>query len=153
MTRERERGMFRIYRCSVCKNIGYAQLENEDETSRCSLCQTIILHESGTIYATTLQEAQASVRELVIESQMSNAKQEGGGRGLGVKRRVFNIVESLIDMNRGRAVTLENVMKECNEAGIDLGRAMKFLDTLESEGAVRNDGVTVSLTKEAWSGV
>jgi hypothetical protein len=66
---------------------------------------------------------------------------------------VFNIVESLIDMNRGRAVSIENVMRECSEAGIDLGRAMKFLDSLESEGAIHNDGVTVSLAKEAWSDV
>jgi hypothetical protein len=101
----------------------------------------------------TVHEAQESVRELVIESQISKVKQGGNGRGLGVKKRVFNIVESLIDMNRGRAVTIENVMRECSEAGIDLGRALKFLDTLESEGAIQNDGVTVSLRKEAWSGV
>ena len=149
----RERGMFRIYRCSVCKNIGYAHVENENETSRCSLCQTIILHEPGTVYAVTLQEAQASVRELVIESQISKVNQGSNGRGLGVKRRVLNIVESLIDMNRGRAVSLEDVMRECNEAEIDIERAIKFLETLESEGAIRNDGVTVSLTKEALSGV
>jgi hypothetical protein len=149
----RERGMFRIYRCSVCKNIGYAHVENENETSRCSLCQTIILHESGTVYAVTLQEAEASVRELVVESQISRVKQGGNGRGLGVKRRVLNIVESLIDMNRGRAVSLEVVMRECNEAGIDMGRAIKFLEILESEGAIQNDGVTVSVTKEALSGV
>jgi hypothetical protein len=145
--------MFRIYRCSVCKNIGYAHVENENETSRCSLCQTIILHESGTVYAVTLQEAEASVRELVVESQISRVKQGGNGRGLGVKRRVLNIVESLIDMNRGRAVSLEVVMRECNEAGIDMGRAIKFLEILESEGAIQNDGVTVSVTKEALSGV
>ncbi|MFW9835403.1 MAG: hypothetical protein ACFFEK_15490 [Candidatus Thorarchaeota archaeon] len=149
----RERGMFRIYRCSVCKNIGYAHVENENETSRCSLCQTIILHEPGTVYAVTLQEAQATIRELVIESQSSKVKLGGNGRGLGVKRRVFNIVESLIDMNRGRSVSLDDIMRECNEAGIEVGRAIKFLNTLESEGAIRNDGVTVSLTKEAWSGV
>jgi len=113
----------------------------------------MILHEPGTVYAVTVQEAQACVKELVIESQISKTRQGGNGRGLGVKRRVFNIVESLIDMNRGRAVTLEDVMKECNEAGIEIDRAMKFLDTLESEGAIRNDGITVSLTKEALSGV
>ena len=149
----RERGMFRVYRCSGCKNIGYAHVETEDEASRCSLCQSIILHEPGTVYAVTLHEAQECVRELVIESQISKVRQGGNGRGLGVKKRVFNIVESLVDMNRGRAVTIENVMRECSEAGIDLGRAMKFLDTLESEGAIRNDGVVVSLMEEAWSDV
>jgi hypothetical protein len=145
--------MFRVYRCSVCKNIGYAHVETEDEASRCSLCQTIILHETGIVYAVTIQEAQSSVRELVIESQISKVKQGGNSRGIGVKRRVFNIIESLIDMNRGRAVSIENVMRECSEAGIDLGRALKFMDTLESEGAIRNDGIAVSVTKEAWTDV
>jgi hypothetical protein len=149
----RERGMFRVYRCSVCKNIGYAHVETEDEASRCSLCQTIILHETGIVYAVTIQEAQSSVHELVIESQISKVKQGGNSRGIGVKRRVFNIIESLIDMNRGRAVSIENVMRECSEAGIDLGRALKFMDTLESEGAIRNDGIAVSVTKEAWTDV
>jgi hypothetical protein len=149
----RERGMFRVYRCSVCKNIGYAHVETEDEASRCSFCQAIILHETGTVYAVTIQEAQSSVREFVIESQISKMKQGGNRRGIGVKRRVFNIIESLIDMNRGRAVSIENVMRECSEAGIDLGRAMKFMDTLESEGAIRNDGIAVSVTKEAWTDV
>ncbi len=149
----RERGMFRVYRCSLCKNIGYGHVESEDEESRCSLCQGIILHEAGTVYAVTLQEAQSSVRELVIESQISKVKQGGNGRGLGVKRRVLNIIESLIDMNRGRAVSIENVMRECSEAGIDIGRAMKFMDTLESEGMIHNDGVHISLTKEAWMDV
>ncbi len=128
-------------------------METEDEASRCSLCQAIILHETGTVYAVTVQEAQSSVRELVIESQITKVKQGGNGRGLGLKKRVFNIVESLIDMNRGRAVSIENVMRECNEAGIDLGRAMKFLDTLASEGAIHNDGLTVTVTKEAWTDV
>ena len=145
--------MFRVYRCSACMNIGYTHVENEDETSRCSLCQGIILHETGTVYAVTVHEAKESVRELVIESQISKVKQGGNGRGLGVKRRVFNIIESLVDMNRGRAVSIENVMRECSEAGIDLGRAMKFMDTLESEGVIHNDGVAVSLTKEAWMDV
>jgi predicted transcriptional regulator len=137
----------------VCKNIGYTHVECEDEASRCSLCQTTILHETGTVYAVTIQEAQSTVRELVIESQVSKMKKSGNSRGLGVKRRVFNIIESLIEMNRGRSVTIENVMRECSEAGIDLGRAMKYMDTLESEGTIRNDGVAISLTKEAWTDV
>ncbi|MFW9786422.1 MAG: hypothetical protein ACFFE2_07120 [Candidatus Thorarchaeota archaeon] len=149
----RVRGMFRIYRCGSCNNIGYVHVESEDEASRCSLCQGIILDEPGTVYAVTVQEAQSSVRELVIESQVAKIRQGGNGRGFGVKRRVFNIIESLIEMNRGRAVTIEDVMRECSEAGIDLGRAMKFMDTLESEGAIRNDGVAVSLTGEVWGDV
>ncbi|MFW9926104.1 MAG: hypothetical protein ACFFDM_04975 [Candidatus Thorarchaeota archaeon] len=149
----RERGMFRIYRCARCNNIGYLAVESEDEVSHCSLCQAIIVHEAGTVYAVTIQEAQSSVRELVIESQIVKTKQGSNGRGLGLKRRVYNIVEALIDLNRGRPVTIENVMRECSEANIDLGRAMKFLDTLESEGMILNDGISISLTQEAWSDV
>jgi len=128
-------------------------VEYEEETSRCSFCQAIILHEVGTVYAVTVQEAQSCVRELIIESQMSASKQGGNGRGLGLKRRVYNIVEALIELNRGRPVTIENVMRECSEANIDLGRAMRFLDTLESEGMILNDGVAISLTQEVWSDV
>jgi len=143
--------MFRIYRCAKCRNIGYLAVENEEETSHCSLCRAVVVHETGMGYAVTLQEAEASVRELVIESQMSKVKSGGSSRGLGLKRRVYNIVESLIDLNRGRPVSIENVMRECSEANIDLGRAMRFLDSLESEGMILNDGISVSLTAEVWS--
>lgn len=145
--------MFRIYRCAKCRNIGYLVVENEEETSHCSLCHAVVIHEAGMVYAATIQEAQAGVRELVIESQMSKVKAAGSSRGLGLKRRVYNIVESLVDLNRGRPVSIENVMRECSEANIDLGRAMRFLDSLESEGMILNDGISVSLTAEAWSDV
>ena len=143
--------MFRIYRCAKCRNIGYLSVEREEDTSHCSLCQSVVVHEEGMVYAVTVQEAQSSVHELVIKSQMSRVKPSGGSRGLGLKRRVYNIVESLVDLNRGRPVSIENVMRECSEANIDLGRAMKFLDSLESEGIILNDGISVSLTPEAWS--
>ena len=142
-----DRGMFRIYRCIKCNNIGYAQVESEDDTSRCSLCQTLVLHETGTVYTVTRQEAQAAVRELALESHLAKKTSQGGSiRGLGVKRRVYNIIESLIDLKRGRPASIEDVMRECSEAGIDLSRAMKFLDTLESEGLILNDGLSIQLT-------
>lgn len=146
--------MFRIYHCSRCKNIGYSQVESEEDASNCGLCHALILHETGTVYAVTCQEAQTLVRDLALESQMSRASMKGSaGRGLGVKKRVYNIVEALIDLRRGRPASIEDVMRECSEAGIDLGRAMKFLDTLESEGLIVNDGVHIILTREAWSDV
>jgi hypothetical protein len=146
--------MFRIYHCSRCKNIGYSHVESEEDVSRCGLCQTLILHETGTVYAVTKQEAQALVRDLALESQLSRTASKGSvSRGLGVKKRVYNIIEALIDLKRGRPVSIEEVMRECSEAGIDLGRAMNFLDTLESEGLIVNDGVHVMISKEAWSDV
>jgi len=146
--------MFRIYHCSRCKNIGYSQVESEEDASSCGLCQALVLHETGTVYAVTRQEAQALVRDLALESQMSRTTMKGNmGRGLGVKKRVYYIIEALIDLRRGKPASIEEVMRECSEAGIDLGRAMKFLDTLESEGLIVNDGGHVMITKEAWSDV
>jgi hypothetical protein len=150
----RERGMFRIYHCSRCRNIGYSQVESEDDASSCGLCKALILHETGTVYAVTRQEAQTLVRELAVESQHSRAASKGNlGRGLGVKKRVYNIIGALIDLRRGKPASIEDIMRECSEAGIDLGRAMKFLDTLESEGLIVIDGVHVRTTEGAWSDV
>lgn len=144
----KDRGMFRIYHCSRCNNIGYSQVESEDETSTCSLCQTFVLHEKGTVYEVTRQEAIAAVRELAFAGQLAKAAGKGNSsRGLGIKRRVFNIVDSLIDLRRGKPATIEEVMRECSEAGIDLGRAMKFLDTLENEGLISNDGISISIER------
>lgn len=144
----KDRGMFRIYRCARCNNIGYSQVESEDEVSNCSLCQTLVLHEKGTIYTVTRQEAVAAVREFALEGQLAKAAEtRSSSRGIGVKRRVFNIVESLIDLRRGKPATIEEVMRECSEAGIDLGRAMKFLDTLENEGLISNDGISISIQR------
>ena len=142
-----DRGMFRIYRCMKCNNIGYSQVESEDQASRCSLCQALVLHEAGTVYTETRQEAQVAVRELALESRLARkSSQSGTIRGLGIKRRVYNIIESIIDLRRGKPASIEDIMRECSEAGIDLGRAMKFLDTLESEGLIVNDGLSIQLS-------
>jgi len=141
--------MFRVYQCPSCTNIGYTSVENEQEESRCSLCRSLILHVPGTIYAVTVQEAQASVRELVNESRR-NAKHRGAGRGLGIKKRVYYIVEALVDINRGRPVSIEDVMRECSDAGIDISRAMTFLDSLVSEGEVIKNGELITIPMEVW---
>lgn len=144
-----ERGMFRVYQCPSCSNIGYVAVQDEDEESRCSLCSTLILHVPGTLYAVTVQEAQASVRELVADARRGSSTRRGG-RGLGVRRRVYYIVEALVDMNRGRPVSVESVMRECSDAGIDLSKAMSFLEQLVSEGEVTRHGGQVSVQMEAW---
>ncbi len=38
-------------------------------------------------------------------------------------------------------------MTENSEDGIDLGRAMKFYDTLENEGLIVNDGISISIQR------
>jgi hypothetical protein len=141
--------MFRVYQCPSCTNIGYVSVQSEDEESRCSLCRTLVFHAPGTIYTVTVQEAQFSVRELVTENRQ-NVKPRGAGRGLGIKRRVYYIVEALVDLNRGRPVSIEDVMRECSDAGIDISRAMTFLDSLVSEGEVVKNGTLVTIPMEAW---
>jgi len=139
--------MFRVYQCPQCRNIGYAPVEQESDESRCSLCQSIVLHEPGTIYAATIQEAKSNVKELVVHS--SQRKERGGsGRGLGIKKRVYYIVEALIDINRGRPVTVDAVLRECGDAGIDLNKAMAFLEKLESEGLVTRNGIHLLISGE-----
>lgn len=138
-----------MYQCPSCTNVGYASVQREEEESRCSLCRSLILHTPGTIYAVTVQEAQSSVREIVSESR-HNAKPRVSGRGLGIKRRVYYIVEALVDLNRGHPVSIEDVMRECSDAGIDISRAMTFLDSLVSEGEVLKNGSLVTIPMEAW---
>ncbi|RDE12445.1 MAG: hypothetical protein C4K48_09945 [Candidatus Thorarchaeota archaeon] len=144
--------MFRIYHCARCNNIGYSQVEREEDLSRCGLCGSLVLHETGSVYAATTQEAKTLARELALESHSSTAVSEGSPpRGLGVKRRVYNIIEAQVDLKRGKPTSLEEVMRECSEAGIELGRAMKFLETLESEGLIVNDGANITVTREVLS--
>jgi hypothetical protein len=94
-----------------------------------------------------MQEAQSNVKELVVQSRRQKS-QGGGGRGLGIKKRVYYIVEALIDINRGRPVTVDAVLRECSDAGIDLNKAMAFLEKLESEGLVTRKGTHLVITGE-----
>lgn len=127
------RGMFRIYQCSRCKNIGFVPVENEEAEAHCSLCKGMILHERGTLYAATIDEAREIMTDLAVSSRLES-KKGGSTRGIGLKKRVLNIVEAIVEINRGRPASLEQVMRECSEAGIDLGRASHFVNQLKSEG-------------------
>ena len=128
------RGMFRIYKCYKCMNTGYSKVESEEDESECSLCGAKIYHEKGTLYAVTTSEAKEFVMDLVMESSVYREKKLK--RGLGMKKRVYNIVESLIEMNRGRPVQTNKIMRECSDASIPLERAQHFLNVLRNEGLV-----------------
>ncbi|TXT55233.1 MAG: hypothetical protein BAJATHORv1_40143 [Candidatus Thorarchaeota archaeon] len=144
---KQERGMFRIYRCPQCNNIGYTRVESEDDLSACSLCRGIILHESGTLYAATVQESVDLVRELVILSKQ-NGESSKPTRGRGLRKRILTIIISLIDLNRGKPVPLREILRECVDADIALERAMTFLELLETEGILLNFDSKISLKKE-----
>ncbi len=131
--------MFRIYKCRRCKNTGFAHVESEDAEARCSLCNGLILHESGTVYAATIDEAKEILMDLVVASSFGPSK-SSSGRGIGLKKRVLNIIEALIEINRGHPATMDDVMRECNEAGIDLERASHFVGQLKKEGKLAEVG-------------
>ncbi len=134
----KERGMFRIYQCPRCRNIGFAQVESEECVSRCSLCQGPIVHMPAMQYAATIQEAESYVKEAVAGSKLK-PRSAGSLRTIGLKKRVFNIIEALVDMNRGFPVTLDEVLRECTDAGIDTDRATDFIEALLTEGTLSGD--------------
>jgi hypothetical protein len=86
-------------------------------------------------HVNNVDDALAAVQKLVMrspQSPMSKAR-----HGLGVRRRVLNIVSDLSDLNRGRGVSRrERVLEECSGAKIDLDKAEKFLNQLEDEGLI-----------------
>ncbi|MDF1541488.1 MAG: hypothetical protein P1Q69_21495, partial [Candidatus Thorarchaeota archaeon] len=127
------------------RNSGFVPVENENEEARCSLCNELVLHERGTIYAVTVNEAKEILTDLLMTSRLETPK-VGSSRGLGLKRRVLNIVESIIDNNRGRPAAISDVMRECTDAGIDLERASHFVSVLKQEGALieENGRLTVN---------
>ncbi len=131
--------MFRIYQCSKCRNTGYVHVENEDAESRCSLCNGLILNEKGMLYAATIDEAKELMADLILSTQLK-AKETGSRRGIGLKKRVYNIIEALIEINRGRPASIDQVLRECSEAGIDIERANHFVHQLKNEGLVAEVG-------------
>ncbi len=136
--------MFRIYRCTSCKYIGYAQVESEADTSFCSLCMAMIEDSPEMQYVATANEATEAVLELAIEADLRNPKSKRL-MGLGFKKRIFNIVEGLIDMNRGRPVTLKEVLKECALADISVANTEHFLEVLQVEGRIRISSGEITL--------
>jgi len=127
-----ERGMFRIYECSVCGICGYSSVQNEEEVSNCGFCSSMIMHEKNTLYAATIQEADELVRDLAFTIQPSRKPKIR--RGLGFRKRIYYIVESMIEVNRGRPATIKQILTECSDANIPHEKATHFLDILKHEG-------------------
>ena len=130
------RGMIRVYRCSRCKNVGYSRVSSQSDKCICSLCSATVSHSPTAEYVETPEEAQQRMKHMLMRSGFDKP---GVKRGLGIKKRVFNIVLSLVETNRGRPVTREQVMQECDDAKIDGDKARIFLDQLEEEGLIISD--------------
>ncbi|MHA1928305.1 MAG: hypothetical protein ACTSV2_06970 [Candidatus Thorarchaeota archaeon] len=137
------RGLLRIYKCDNCQNAGIEEVESEDEVSTCSLCDCEIIHQDGMSYVEKRDDAMNLLMELVMFSRKPSTK--GIRRGIGVRKRVFYIVESIVDMNRGRPATLKQIMNECTDASIPPERATHFLNVLKSEGVLvdTSDGIII----------
>jgi len=140
------RGMFRIYKCPSCGAIAYIRVENEQETSTCGLCRGPILDEPGILYSATINQAEDLVAEMVLHDMLEN-KASMPTSGLGVRRRVLNIVECLVGLNKGRPVNIDSVLKECVGARIKTERGLHFLDVLEEQGLVIVDDGHVGLSE------
>ena len=138
--------MFRIYKCPSCGAIAYIRVENEQEISTCGLCRGPILDEPGILYSATINQAEDLVAEMVLHDMLENNVSRPTS-GLGVRRRVLNIVECLVGLNKGRPVNINNVLKECVGAKIKTERGLHFLDVLEEQGLVIVDGGHVSLSE------
>jgi hypothetical protein len=95
------------------------------------------------VYVETIEEAQQRLRRAIIRSSY---ERPGPKRGLGVKKRVYNIVASLVETNSGKPVSSQRIMQECTDAKIPSERAMSFLDQLEDEGLLIRQSGLVTVT-------
>jgi hypothetical protein len=127
--------MFRIYRCYHCRYIGYVQVESKHSDHKCALCGKTIHPSEENIYASKRDEA----RRLATQQAMKFSRYDRPQvqRGLGVRKRVLNIVTALIEMNRMQPVDRSDVIAECNKADITESRAEHFLSQLAQEDIVQ----------------
>ncbi len=131
---------FRVYRCHECGNVGFDSVADKGTNSQCSLCSADISDRPGMIYVTSDKEARRRAGILATMAQTSTSKVS---MGLGLRRRILDIVESLVSINRGKPITLEQVLTECVDAGIPRERAMHFLDILRDENLITHDSESV----------
>ncbi|MHA1959848.1 MAG: hypothetical protein ACW99U_06435 [Candidatus Thorarchaeota archaeon] len=137
--------LLRVYICPKCSHIGYAKIQSKLESSNCSLCLHEIDDEPETIYASDITEARTHVANEVRSRRPSHRTEPR--RGLGDKKRVIRIIDSIISMNRGWPVSLERVMKECTDAGIELSKASLIVQGLIADGLAIEASGDVSLAQ------
>ena len=131
---------FRVYRCLECGNVGFDRVADKASDSQCSLCSTTISHTIEMLYANTAEEARRKAGMLATMAQTHVTKVS---LGLGFKRRILDMVKSLVGINRGWPITLERVLIECADAGIPRERAMHFLNILRDEELITHDHESV----------
>jgi hypothetical protein len=132
---------FRVYKCQDCGNVGFERVADKGIDSHCSLCRTTICDKPGMLYVSSVDEARRRAGILATLALSSTTTKISMGRGL--RRRVLDIVESLVNLNRLRPVTLEQVLTECTDAGIPRERGIHFLNVLRDEGLITYDNELV----------
>ncbi len=141
------RGRIRVYQCSNCTNIGYIFIQSEHDELSCSLCKTLLPSSPTAIITDTVEEAEKHMRELVFLSQQKKEPIQVT-RGAGIRKRVLRIVDALVDLNRGRDVTIDAILQECIDAGIDREKAYSFLDSLIETDILNCVNGKVSIIKD-----
>lgn len=144
-----EEKTYRVFTCPRCNYTGYKLVLSQDDDSTCNLCSMTIRHSPDMKYAHSVDEALDTMQRIVTKAQLRSKPKSR--YGLGVKRRVLNIVSDLSDLNQGKGVNLWRVLQECEEANIDIERAKKFLNQLEEEGLIIDvDGRLAAVESDSW---
>lgn len=138
-------GKFRVYKCNECGNDGFDRVADKGIDSHCSLCRTTISDRPGMLYVSSVDEARRRAGILTTLALTSTTTKVSMGRGL--RRRVLDIMESLVNLNRVKPVTLEQILTECTDAGIARERAIHFLDVLRDDGLITRDNESVMSIK------
>lgn len=135
---------FRVYRCPSCGNVGSDRITDRDVDSLCSLCDTVISDLPGMVYVSSADEVH---RKAVMLVSMARTEIPKTSMGLGLRKRILDMVIGLEEMNRGWPVPLEQIITECTDAGIPRDRAIHFLDKLRTEELITlNDGSVSTVT-------
>ncbi len=134
-----------IYQCARCRYMGIVRSADCNTASlSCTLCGDIVTPAEFIGRAHSEEEARLIIRRTLAAQRVG--KRLKIRRGLGLKRRVYGIVESQIELNGGRPTTVRAVIQECVDAGMDAARASHFLRVLEDEGLLSVHGGTVKLS-------
>ena len=141
--------LFMVYKCSKCEYIDYTIIASKDAINRCSLCGTEIKHTPTAVYASSEEEA-ANKARILIQSKSIKQPSPKPTRSLGVKKRILEMLISLIELNDGKPVYLSDIIEECSKACISKERVLHFIDILGSEGIIQNqaNGLLVDLEVE-----
>ena len=124
--------ILRVYRCPECSHIGYTEVQSQDGSSECSFCAALISDAQCIAHVPTVKEA----KRRVVETVYREPKRSKGTHGLGKRRRVLGVVESLVDFNRGRPVTEEAVVQECELAGMERKTVLRFICILKEQDLI-----------------